>query len=390
MASVLDQSTKHPLMVVIDELDRCRPSYAVSLIEVAKHIFGADHIIFVLAVNRTQLQHSIRALYGNEFDATGYLRRFFDIDFRLPEPNRTRFMQDLLHRAQVGRNVELLQEFCGSSDFSLRQVGQVIHHFGLAAASLQNGPTHLRTTRDVLAKLTEVALIVRAIDTDLYRRFARDDLSDQYLVDAIYQRVSIRDAHFEAFIIMAAKEITSYNKSREYDPQIESPLIDRYKKQEGGHGERVIKCVQEYENTGYSSISMTGPGFLYAVRLIELLADGTNIREWCPIGLPSSSWYRAGGGRRGSTPSTNCAPDRSRPRTAACWPMPRPAPSSASAATPAPAGSTCRSDVRCPAVFQLTGLSGNPEAWRSSSTASGCCSPAPPTSPNGCSARAAT
>ena len=36
-------------------------------------------------------------------------------------------------------------------------------------------------------------------------------------------------------------------------------------------------------------------------------------------------------------PRTNCSPDRSRPRTAACWPMPRPAPSSASAATPAPA-----------------------------------------------------
>ena len=63
MAGALTQATKHPLMVVIDELDRCRPSYAIALIEVAKHLFGVDHVVFVLAVNRTQLTHSINALY---------------------------------------------------------------------------------------------------------------------------------------------------------------------------------------------------------------------------------------------------------------------------------------------------------------------------------------
>ena len=77
-----------PLIVVIDELDRCRPSYAVELLEVAKHLFAVDHIVFVLAVNRSELAHSIRALYGSGFDAEGYLRRFFDVDFRLPAPDR--------------------------------------------------------------------------------------------------------------------------------------------------------------------------------------------------------------------------------------------------------------------------------------------------------------
>lgn len=82
MADTLAQSNENrPLILVIDELDRCRPSYAVELLEVAKHLFAVDNIVFVIAVNRSELAHSIKALYGNEFDAQGYLRRFVDVDF---------------------------------------------------------------------------------------------------------------------------------------------------------------------------------------------------------------------------------------------------------------------------------------------------------------------
>jgi len=272
MASSLAQSTKHPLMVVIDELDRCRPSYAVSLIEAAKHLFEADHVVFVLAVNRTQLTHSINALYGSEFDAAGYLRRFFDIDFRLPEPDRVRFIRDLLKKTQIEHRCNLLKEFFGSSDFSLRQVGQVIHRFGLAAASTQK----LQTT---FLMTIEVALIVRTIDTDLYKRFAQGGLSDQELVDAIYERVSIREEIFEGFVVMAAREIAGRNKNMRYDQEAESPLIDRYREQAGRHGKRVIQCVQHYEqNFGHFPIDMLGIGFDTAVRRIESLA-GDDVRE---------------------------------------------------------------------------------------------------------------
>ena len=60
-----------------------RPSYAVEPLEVAKYLFSVDHIVFVLAINRSELAYSIQALYGDGFDAKGYLRRFFDVDFQL-------------------------------------------------------------------------------------------------------------------------------------------------------------------------------------------------------------------------------------------------------------------------------------------------------------------
>jgi KAP family P-loop domain len=74
------------IVIIIDELDRCRPTYAVQLLERIKHLFDVEGIVFVLGIDRSQLSHSIKALYGSEFDAAGYLKRFIDLDYRLPEP----------------------------------------------------------------------------------------------------------------------------------------------------------------------------------------------------------------------------------------------------------------------------------------------------------------
>ena len=102
LAVALSESHENrPLIVVIDELDRCRPSYAVELLEVVKHLFGVDRIVFVLAINRSELAHSVRALYGSGFDADNYLRRFFDVDFQLPEPERRAFINSMIDAVNI-------------------------------------------------------------------------------------------------------------------------------------------------------------------------------------------------------------------------------------------------------------------------------------------------
>lgn len=77
-----------PLVIFIDELDRCRPDFAIEVLEKAKHLFNVDNIIFVLATDKTQLGHSIRAVYGQGLDVNGYLRRFIDFDYLLPLSNQ--------------------------------------------------------------------------------------------------------------------------------------------------------------------------------------------------------------------------------------------------------------------------------------------------------------
>ena len=86
-AFVEASTTKYPLVFIIDELDRCRPNYAVELLENIKHLFSVEKIVFVLSIDKAQLCHAVKGVYGNDnIDAEEYLRRFIDIEYSLPDP----------------------------------------------------------------------------------------------------------------------------------------------------------------------------------------------------------------------------------------------------------------------------------------------------------------
>jgi hypothetical protein len=92
----VEASAKIPMFVFADEVDRCRPSYAIKLLEEIKHIFGAPKICFVVSTNLDQLRESVCAIYGAGFDGHRYLKRFFDRHYTLPDPNYDDFSAFLL------------------------------------------------------------------------------------------------------------------------------------------------------------------------------------------------------------------------------------------------------------------------------------------------------
>ena len=246
IAEDLSKSRKNrPLIIVIDELDRCRPPYAVELLEVAKHLFTVKNVVFVLAVNRLELENSIKVLYGNDFDSKGYLRRFFDIDFRLPDPDRGAFIQTKLEeiklpeyfdrtRDQNGRSdlelvKNMLLSFFGSPRISLRNVSQALHRLGLVFASL-------RSDRRSFAMSAVVALVLRTIDSELYRKLIRSEVSDKKVVDSVYAELGIENENlmfgkiiFETVIILGPKEKSI--PSSPLDSKFDSPLLNNYKEQ---------------------------------------------------------------------------------------------------------------------------------------------------------------
>lgn len=73
------------IVIVVDELDRCRPDYALSLLEVAKHFFAVKGVHFVLGVNLDELENSVRARYGQGVDARRYLQKFVTFTLKLSE-----------------------------------------------------------------------------------------------------------------------------------------------------------------------------------------------------------------------------------------------------------------------------------------------------------------
>jgi hypothetical protein len=91
-----NRSLKAPAFIFIDELDRCRPTYAIELLERIKHFFELEDCRFVIASDSVQLAHSIRAVYGQGFHSERYLNRFFDAEFRLDNENIFPLVQSIL------------------------------------------------------------------------------------------------------------------------------------------------------------------------------------------------------------------------------------------------------------------------------------------------------
>lgn len=87
---------KLPFYVFIDELDRCRPTYAIAMLERIKHLFDVTGIVFVLATDTDQLAHSINAVYGENFDSKQYLQRFFHRSYRLSDSSFFAIAQQMI------------------------------------------------------------------------------------------------------------------------------------------------------------------------------------------------------------------------------------------------------------------------------------------------------
>lgn len=80
-----DLATEKKIVVFIDELDRCRPDFAIETLEIVKHYFDIPNIVFVLSLDIEQLSHSIATCYGQNMDSAGYLRRFIDFQVNIPQ-----------------------------------------------------------------------------------------------------------------------------------------------------------------------------------------------------------------------------------------------------------------------------------------------------------------
>ena len=194
IAGELRKDSGHPLVVIIDELDRCRPSYAVEFLEVAKHLFAVDDIVFVLAVNREQLEHSVRNVYGSEIDAGEYLRRFFDVAIRLPQPDPRKFIEVLFRAANIDELIEqedaasredcaiaksFLKAVFTETGLSLRRIEQEVHHLSLVLASKEYLQLGL-----ILAPAV-MLLALKIVDKETYDRLASGEVDGSNISDSV-------------------------------------------------------------------------------------------------------------------------------------------------------------------------------------------------------------
>ena len=214
LANKVYEETGKPLIYIVDELDRCRPDFAVKVLERIKHLFDIDHVIFVLGIDREQLGYVIQSVYGN-IDVENYLLRFIDVDFLLPGIDVRKFFDFLWNRYDLPFYVKKREEvFCEQLDPFDRgaiKSGRIENPIKLESASLKNTikmlfENHNLTLREIelglklyvlalkstptqhrmIPELLPSLILMKIKDNKLYRNFLNENCALEEVINFIF------------------------------------------------------------------------------------------------------------------------------------------------------------------------------------------------------------
>jgi len=185
------------IFIFIDELDRCRPTYSIEFLERVKHLLNIDGLVFVLCMDKSQLAHSVRAIYGGNFEAEGYLKRFIDIEYSLKKPELDEYIEHLF--SVFGFDVFFEKRM---------QYGSLQHDKGYIKRALISLSKYkclaLREIEQILSKIKLVILltkekeflypelmvflvITKEYNKKLYEEFIQDKNDESGMIEYLYE-----------------------------------------------------------------------------------------------------------------------------------------------------------------------------------------------------------
>lgn len=191
--NVTEEASGASLIFVIDELDRCRPDYALEVLEVIKHCFSIPRVHFVLGVNLEALELSVAARYGDRVDASAYLQKFIQIRLSLPTdvgdqyhrtPAILEYAKHLIEQMEVPQHLaerlkNQLAVVAYNNRVSMRDVGKIVSSLMLANDEVLTNGRFLAGWLDTMIDL----VIAQVIKPDLFPKLLSASCSDDELIE---------------------------------------------------------------------------------------------------------------------------------------------------------------------------------------------------------------
>ncbi|MCO5108838.1 MAG: KAP family NTPase [Burkholderiaceae bacterium] len=191
----LPAAGKQPTLIfIVDELDRCRPTFAIELLERIKHLFDVQNIAFLLALDKRQLEAITANVYGERIDAPEYLRRFIDLEYSMPLPDMRAFTTALLdgfgmHTWFTGRTH---QETRHDRDNFIEFFTVLADMFGLSLRARERCITRLQVVLDQTGEsqaldpaLVALLVVLRSKEPDLFRSYCAGRASPSEVMETL-------------------------------------------------------------------------------------------------------------------------------------------------------------------------------------------------------------
>lgn len=122
----MNKSENGRILIVIDELDRCKPDYAVKILERIKHFVDLEKVFFVYCLNKVELCKSIECFYGRDLESTMYLNKFFDTTYDLNIKDVSSYFYQIAGEFRHNSNINpVIIGLAKHLRFSLRECNQL-------------------------------------------------------------------------------------------------------------------------------------------------------------------------------------------------------------------------------------------------------------------------
>lgn len=198
------------LVIFVDELDRCSPSYAVRLLERVKHYFSNEKITFVFSVNISELQYTIKQYYGYDFDGARYLDRFFDLRVQIPKVDLSKYYSQLNFSTREYTWSVMCDAMIRIYGMELREISRYLQLYQLAIGNhLERLEKAGRSFVDAtwyysLMYVAPIMIALKVVDPQKYYDFVEGkDCSpllkaSEYLLVGFFSNLLMADESYEA------------------------------------------------------------------------------------------------------------------------------------------------------------------------------------------------
>ena len=303
LENVILLTKQKKLVVIVDELDRCRPTFAIQTLEIAKHLFAVDGLVFIFMLDIKQLSSSVKTIYGKDLDATGYLCRFFEYISRIPMLDKRKIIQEkilviensgvfskvtsLNPRNRVAVEIsEFILNIAVRDNLSIRELLTLLSHYEIVIVTL---------LKDYEAEIPFLLyfffLFLKFRHHDVYNRIFSSNNStvnwERYLRDNLGLLIDERVIMQRLIFINNEKKIKDIefnvveSNIADYNPRRNGSIIESVEKSFQNNRECfTVKCLERIEGTRISRSYIYDTTYCFdQVLFYKDITDWENIKE---------------------------------------------------------------------------------------------------------------
>lgn len=225
---------KNKIIVIIDEIDRCKPTFAVNLLENIKHFYDDDRIVFIIGTNNKALSACISKVYGEKYDGDLYLDKFFDYNLELPNNYIESYLSAIFEGETIYSTKQSIIEVSKLYNMSMRETNRYLKAFSMIETETCRPTDSIGTIINVI--FIPIILYLKICNKKGYYNFidGKIDIAEivkNMLSTSYFQRVceSILKTKMPGIIDgILSREASNEEASKQIDNEIINMITETY------------------------------------------------------------------------------------------------------------------------------------------------------------------